>query len=337
MKLSYRILLIVFVAFIVGIFFWAIFAPKDDISKRIYKTLKEQEKRADLSFKEVTFEEVVAGVKYWKLNAKTAMVNKSTGIATLRDSKGTFYKKGRAVLRFVSPAALWDMKKKEIHLDKPIGYDVSLERKISGLIKSLKKSRFSVFTLPQLYKKGTAYWFKANNLSWKFADQKLLCSGGIILNKGDVTGYSERLQGDVGLESVLLEGNPKVVIAADDKTSPITIQAEVFEVISSQDILLARGNPVILWEEAKIEAEDMKYVQKNKVLELSERVMVNYKDIKAWGDSARYFSDKEKIILEGNARAVQADNKLSGEKVHVSLKDQKISVLGRGKAIITED
>ena len=90
-------------------------------------------KRADLSFKDVTFEEVVAGIKYWQLKATTAKINKSTEIATLRQANGTFFKKGRAVLCFKSPAAIWDMKNKQIVLDKPLGYDVVIGNDADGM------------------------------------------------------------------------------------------------------------------------------------------------------------------------------------------------------------
>lgn len=335
MKLSYRILLIVFLVFIAGIFYWAIFSPKEDISARIQKTLKEQEKRADLTFKDVSFEEVVAGVKYWKLTAKVAMVNKSTDIATLKTSKGTFYKDGKSVLRFRAPASLWDMKKKEIFMDKPLGYDVKLENKIASLLKKIKKSNRSIFTLPALYKNGPGYWFKAKNCSWKFSDQKLLCTGGIVINKGEVTGYSESLQADVALENIFLKGDPRVVINPK-KSSPITIEADVFEVISVEDTIVARGNPKILWGDAEIVSTNIKYLQRDKLLELSGWAQVRYKDIRAWGKNAKYYSEEQKIVLEGDAGAVQADNRLSGKKVQVSFKDQKISVLGRGKAVFSD-
>lgn len=335
MKLSYRILLIVFLVFIAGIFYWAIFSPKEDISERIQKTLKEQEKRADLTFKDVSFEEIVSGVKYWKLTAKVAMVNKSTDIATLRNSKGTFYKKGKAVLRFISPAALWDMRKKEIFMDKPLGYDIKLENKIASLLKKIKKSNQSIFTLPGLYEKGPGYWFKAKNCSWKFADQKLLCTGGIIINKGEVTGYSESLQADVALENIFLKGDPRVVIKPKN-SSPITIEADVFEVISVEDTIIAYGNPKILWGDAEIVSTNIKYLQREKLLELSGWVQVKYNDIRAWGKSAKYYAEKQKIVLEGDAGAVQADNRFSGKKIQVSFKDQKISILGRGKAVFSD-
>jgi lipopolysaccharide transport protein LptA len=336
MKISTRIILIISIVFLAGIFYWALFSPKPQISERIYKTLEEQEKRADLAFKDVTFEEIDNGVKYWQLKAEKAMVNKTTRVATLQQAKGTFFKKGKAVLRFRSPAALWDMKEKEILLDKPLGYDVNLERKISSLLETLKKSRFSIFNLPKLYKKGLGYWFQANNLSWKLADKKLLCTGGILLNKGEVTGYSQKLEGDVALERIVLEGNPRVVISPVHG-SPVTLEAKVIEVISEEDVILARGNPRISWEDARIFAKDLKYLQAENTLKLHGMVRVDYQDILAWGNQASYLTEDAKIILEGNARARQGENELSGEKVLVSLKEKKISVMGKGKVVITEE
>ncbi|MFA6549020.1 MAG: LptA/OstA family protein [Candidatus Margulisiibacteriota bacterium] len=306
MKIGYRLILFLFAAFILGIFAWAIFAPKEEISTRIYKTLKEQEKVADLSFKDVTFEEVLAGTRYWQLKAKNAMVNKSTNVATLKDVKGIFYKNGKAVLHFLSPAALWDMQKKEIYLDKPIGYDSSLEKKIASMRKK-DKSTVSVFTLPRLYKGGVGAWFEARNLSWKLDDKKMLCTGGIILNKGEATGYADKLQGDVALEKVLLEGNPRIEIASPH-SGPITVEAKILEVITPQDLIKFIGN-----------------------------VRINYKDSQAQSDNASYMTRTEKIELEGNASARQEENIITGKRLTVGVKDGKIAVAGKGKVVISEE
>jgi len=335
MKLGYRLILIVSALFIIGVIFWALFAPKEEITEKIYKTLKEQETKADLSFKLVVLEEISNGVKYWELNAKTAVMNKSTNLATLKEVNGTFFKKGKAVLRFKSPAALWDMQKKEIYLDQPLGYDALLERKISSLIKTLTKPNLSLFNLPETYKK-LGYWFQAKNLSWKLTDQKLVCTGGIELNKGEVTGKADKLEGDVAMEKIIISGNPKISIAPDHQV-PATVEADRFTIISAEDLILAQGNPIIRWENAVITAADIKYLQNEKVLKLSEKVKINYRDIQAWGDNATYYTESQKIILEGNAYARQTGNELKGEKVIVSLKDKKISVKGRGKFVITEE
>lgn len=333
MKVFRTLFVAAFLIFIAWIFYWALFAPKKDVSQIIYETLKEQEKRADLSFKKVTFEEVSAGEKFWQLEADTAVMNKNAGVATLKDTDGTFYKKGKAVLLFRSPAALWDMKKKEIYLDKPLGYDAAYQRQILSLLRTLRAQPLSIFNLPREYRKGLGYWFQAKNLSWKLADQQLLCTGGILLNKGEITANAQTLKGDVEFNKVVLEGSPRVVIADN---FPITFEATAFEIESPKDLLTANGNPTITWREAKVISDNARYSQVNKKLELAGNVKIYYKDISAWGDSADYFTGEQKIILTGNAHAVQGENNLSSDKVVVSLRDQKISLAGRSKVIITQ-
>ncbi|MGB9613177.1 MAG: LPS export ABC transporter periplasmic protein LptC, partial [Candidatus Margulisiibacteriota bacterium] len=307
MKLTRLVFLLLVIAFITYLFYWALFLPKEDVSQRIYKTMKEQERRADFFFKKVSFEEISEGIKYWQLSAQTAVVNKNTGIATLQNAEGTFFKKGRPTLKFRSPAALWDMKKKEIYLDKPVGYDLVLERKISTLLKTAKTQPLSIFNLPQLYKKELGFWFQARNLSWKLSDQKLLCSGGILVNKGEIAGYAEELEADVALEKILLKGHPKIMLAVE-KSMPITLEADTFEIIGDQDLLWAKGTPKISWSEAEIISNQIEYRQAQKIIDLQKQVKIKYKDIWAWSDSARYLVEKQEIELKGNASAKQGAN-----------------------------
>ena len=295
--------------------------------------MKAQEKIADLAFKDVTFEEVVDGKKYWQLKAQKALVNKSTNLATLKDSAGTFFKNGKPALLFSSPAALWDMKKKEILLDQPIGYDPSLKDKIDL---SKENSKLSIFNLPRIYEEKSSFWFKANNLSWKVDDQKLLCTGNIRLTKGEVTGYCGKLEGDVGFEKVVLENKPKIIIQQENST-PSTLEAKIFEIRSKENLILAKGSPQIIWKEAIILAQFIKYNQKERVLNLNGRAKITYKDIVAWGNSANYYIDDEIVEIIGNAQAKQGENRLKGKKIRVNLKDQKISVAGKGKIVISEE
>jgi len=336
MKVFRYLPLAVALLFISGLFYWALFMPKPEIGQRIYDTIKQQEKEADLLFKQVIFEEVSDGRKYWQLAAETAMVNNNQGVASLQKVDGTFFKNGKAVLKFRSPAAVWDMKRKEIYLDNPIGYDVSLQGKIADLVKSLRKDPLSVFNLPRTYQKGAGYWFQARNLSWKLADQQLVCTGGIVLNKGEVTGHAERLEGDVGLEKIILKGKPYIVVQSPN-TFPITVEAEAFEVRSAQDAFLAHGNPRIRWEAARVEAEQAGYFQSQKKLDLSGNVKLNYNDIYASGDSAAYFTQTQLVWLQGKARAEQGDNRLTGDKIAVSLKEKKISLMGKSKVVVTKE
>ncbi|MFH1541632.1 MAG: LptA/OstA family protein [bacterium] len=336
MKLSYRILLSVFVVFIIGIFFWAAFSPKEDLSVKIQRTLKEQEKVADLTFKDVSFEEVLGGIKYWQLNAVSALINKSTGVAALRQSNGNFFKSGKATLRFLSPAAVWDMKKKQILLDQPFGYDINLQAKVDQLMKQTDGFQGSFFNLPQLFGQTESYWFKAKNLSWSLADEKLTCTGGIILKKGEVTGLAKKLTGDVALEHVWLTGAPIITIALEDDTI-ITIEADSFQIDTPNNLITAHGSPVIHWGEAIITAGKLQYQQDKNMLRLDDQVKIDYNDIRGWGKSGEYFTKSQTIVLTGKARAIQGDNSLTGEKISVSLGDKKISVAGRGKVVITEN
>lgn len=334
MKTTSKIIFAVFILFISLIFFWALFIPKEDVSSQIHKTLKEQEKKADVSFKDVIFEEISAGNKYWDLLAQSAMLNKSTQVAALKKAKGTFYKKGKAVLLFRSPAALWKMREKEILLDKPLGYDILLEPKINQLLSKIANPQVSAFFFPLKYSKGTAFWFYANNLSWKLADQKLLCQGSIVLNKGEVAGFCDELESDVAFEKAVMRGNPYIVISPD-RSSPISLEAQVFEVLSRQDMILASGAPKVVWESAMITCDNIQYRQDVKLLNLFGKVKIVYNDIVANGQSADYNIQKSWVVLEGNASAVQGANHLTGEKVKVDLKNKKVSVMGKGKVIIS--
>lgn len=336
MKLSYKVILSLFLIFIVWIFYWALFSPKQEISQRIYKTIREQEKRADLAFKEVSFEEIEAGIKYWQLFAQKAMINKSTRIATLKDSDGTFFNDGKTTLLFKSPAALWDMKKKEIYLDQPIGYDASLKDKIASLSQDLKKSpQQSIFNLED-QRNGTALWFVANNLSWKLADKKIVCHGDIVIKKGKAIGYAQKLNGDVALEKIKISGNPKVIITPKQNKA-VTMEADYFEINSQLETITATGKPKIFWQAAKITCTKAKYSEANDKLNLWGNVKITFQDIKAQGNSAVYYINKDEIVLAGQTKAEQAENSLRGDKILVSLRKNKISVFGQGKFIISEE
>ena len=317
-------------------FYWALFTPKTEIADKIKQTIQEQEKLADLFFKKVTFEEVSASIKYWQLNAESAMINKDQEIATLKQADGVFYKNGKAVLKFRSPAAIWDMKKKEIFLDTPLGYDVALEKNISRIIASVKQNPLSVFNFPKLFGQRQGYWFQARNLSWKLSDQQLVCTGGIRLNKGEITGTAKKLVSDVALEKVRLEGEPRITIQLE-KDSPVTIEADAFEVNSVDDVVTAQGNPRVTWNLAKVTALSAKYLQSQQNIQLNGNVLADYTDIHAAADAADYFPQTQNIFLKGNAHAEQGENNLKGDKIIISLRDKKISLAGRSKVIITEE
>ena len=283
--------------------------PKKDATKFISKTLEEQRSRADLYFKGVTVSEIVAGVKYWEIKASTSVINKTTGLNTLKGTKGTFFKEGNPVLKFIAPKAVWDIQKKEIYLTEPIGYDIKSEKGIEEKIKTWRQvsNVFSVFHLPAKYPipSKLGYWFASKNLEWGLADQKIICKEGLTLTKGDISIVAEKLEADVALEKVILTGKPQAVIEQGEK---IIITAERFEIDGKAELV-----------------------------EISEQVKVTRGDIKTWSNEAKYLMKDRKIVLTGNPIFQRRGSKLSGEKVIISLKEQKVIIEGKTKVIVGEE
>jgi lipopolysaccharide transport protein LptA len=329
-----RLGFLAFVLFILFLFIWALYLPKEEITSTITKTLEGQKERLDLLFQGVTFQESSGGVKYWEIKAKSSAINNTTGLATLEEAVGYFFESGRPTLKFLSPRAFWQMNKKEIYLENPLGYDVKSESKLKQFLSEIKDQEVSVFSLPARYKNpGEGILFKAKRLSWKLANKKMLCEGGIWLNKGEITGTGDTLQADVGLKKVLLYGNPRVIISNEN---PTLIVAERFEVDTPSDTLQAGGGVKIESDQIKITAERLVYHQKDDDLELQNKVVITYGDTRAESKRAHYDLKRQLITLTEATRFVRRGSRLSGNTIVVSVKDKTFKVLGKTKVVIPE-
>ena len=295
-----------FVLFILFLFIWALYLPKEEIADTISRILKQQRDRLDLFFQGVTFQESSGGVKYWEIKARSSSVNNTTGLATLEEATGYFYESGRPALKFLSPRAFWQMSQKEIYLENPLGYDVKSEGRIREFLSEIKDKDVSVFSLPARYRTaGEGTLFKAKKLSWKLTNKKLLCEGGIWLNKGEITGTGDTLQADVGLKNVLLYGHPRVVIMNE---YPTQIVAEEFEFDSPSDTVLARG-----------------------------QVLMQSGQIKVYADRAVYDQRAQTVTLTGNTRIDRQGSHLSGKTIVFSVKDKTFKVQGQTRVVIPEE
>lgn len=335
-----KIAIYLFLFSLLLLFIWAAFVPKGDFTEKVQETLKEQRRRTDLFFRGATFAEIVNGVKYWELHARTSDINKDIKLATMKDVDGLFFKNGKAALKILAPTAEWKMDEKEIFLDEPIGYDIKYERKVRKHLKKMGDVRelFSIFHLPSKYpaESELGYWFKAHNLNWSIATKKIICKKGITLTKGDVTVFSEKLEGDVGLEKVKLSGFPKALISGRDG-GDITIEAKVFDIDSPNDMIYAKGNVKIIRGAAIITSNNAVYNQKEGFIELTSNVSTIFEDIKAWGDEGIYSVKEESAALTGNAGALRGQSKLFGDKVIVFIKDGKIVIEGKTRVTIGEE
>ena len=324
----------VFVIFILFLFIWALYLPKSDITANLGKTLEEQRARLDLYFQGVTFQESEGGRKYWEIKAKTSSLNKTTGIATLTETRGTFFRSGKPVLKFISPYVTWDMVKKEIFLKEPIGYDLKAERKVRALIKETKN--VSSFILPaRALKKGEGYFFRAKNLNWELKTEKIICSNGIYLKKGEISGFADKLEADVALEKVNISGNPCTMNITNQSLA--TLEARNFTVDSLKDELSASGGIKLLANSLKLLSRDLIYKQKDDTIYFKSDVQVVYHDAQAFSDVASYNIKTREITLGNNARLLRRGSQLTGDKVIISLNDGTFKVVGKTKIVIPEE
>jgi len=335
MDLLKRITFIVFVLFILFLFVWAFFLPKKEATETVSEVLRTQKEKLDLFFQGVTFQENSNGVKYWELTAKTSSMNRDTGVADLKESRGTFFDNGKPALKFIAPRAIWDMNKQEIELFDPLGYDVKSQGNINRFLRAYKqKNGPSVFQLPTLFKKrGEGYLFKAQNLTWKLSTKKILCKEGIWLTKGEVTGIARELSADVALEKVILSGSPKIFISNHGLA---TIEAERFEVDSLHDIITAKDGVILTTDDIQLKANEAKYLQKYHLLQLKGGIVIEYKKALATASLANYHMDRQLIELTENTRLTRGESVLQGEKVLISLTDKQFRVVGKTKTIIPE-
>ena len=319
---------------ILFLFIWALYLPKTDITANLSKTLEEQKSRLDLVFQGVTFQESVGGRKYWEIKAKSSSLNKTTGIADLVDTRGTFFRYSKPVLKFISPNVTWNMTKKQIFLKEPIGYDVKAEGKIQSLLKEAKV--ISSFILPARFlNKGEGYFFRAKNLNWELRTEKIICTGGIYLKKGELSGFADRLEADVALEKVNISGAPCVMNISNQSLA--TLEAVNFIVDSLKDEMYATGGIKLLANSLTLTSKDLIYNQAEDKIYFKSDVRVAYHDTQAFSDTASYKIKAREITLQNNSRLLRKGSQLTGDKVIISLTDGTFKITGKTKIVIPEE
>ena len=199
MDFTKKLAFFAFSFFILFLFVWALYLPKENLEEKALKTLESQKERADVSFKGVIFSEALGSKNFWELNATSAVLNKDTGLTEIKEVKGVFFNKNKPSLYFISPSAQWQMKSKEIHLESPIGYDLKKFAFLKKLHPGFKNKSFGEQSklIQQNENRGPGYWFRSNYLDWKLLTQKVSCKDGIILKGKDFSIYSQNLEGDL--------------------------------------------------------------------------------------------------------------------------------------------
>lgn len=333
MEFIKKLIFFSFSLFILILFVWALYIPKQDIKDTISQTLEEQKGRLDLFYKGVTFQETSNGVKYWEIKAKTSSVNNDLGIATLESTEGTFFSRGKPTLKFIAPKAVWQINKKEIFLYKPTGFDANADKKHIASIYTNHKAP-SYFELPARYAgNGRGFFFKAENLSWSIKDKKIVCDNGIWLKKGEISGLAKILQADVGLEKVMISGDPKVYLTNDVIA---LLEAKKFEIDNPTNRLTAKDNVKLTANNIVVKTKIATYEQETNLVKLSGGVSALYKNYKSWSKIASYDIKKQLMTLSDKAVLKRGSSILSGNSVIINIKSKTFSVKGKSKIVVPE-
>lgn len=291
---------------VISMFAWALFAPKENISKKISKKINEQKQKADLFMKGVTFSEITGGVKYWEIKSISSEINKNKDTAYLSETVGAFFKKGIPTFHIISPKILWNMKSKEIFIDSALGFSKSFK-------------------------------FETKKLYWSLASKKLKTDEDVIIERGDSTIYAKGFTADIALENIELAGRPRAEIKTGRKDGLLNIEADRFEIDGKNGIIKAIGLARANRGELNLNCGQLQYREKVKIITADENVKITFNDILAGSDSASYNINNDKIILSGHAAAKRGENELTGDKLIINLKDNKIGVVGRTKAVIQDE
>ncbi len=322
----------IFVAFVLFIFVWALYVPKEEVSEIIQKTIAEQKDKSDLFYKKVIFKETHDGIKYWEIKAKTSSINKTKSIALLKDTEGLFFEKGKPSLKFIAPKAVWLMDKKEITLENPIGYDVKAS---DYFVKSLKEKIMSSKNFFN-FSSGArdTFFFKAENLEWNMKDQKLVCDKGIWIQKGNIDGTAKTLKGNVSLEKVEISGNPKILVKNGKEIS--ILKAPVFYIDSTKNTISAFGPVSLEANEILIKTQTATFEQDINLISLDGSIEALYKNFVAKSDHGNYDIKKQTVALFGSPLLSQGESFVSGKEITVDVKKRNFSIRGGTKILIPE-
>ncbi len=297
-----RIFAFLILFLVAWMFYWALFIPKESLSGRITRELERQSAKLDLFMRGVVFSEIVDGKKYWEIKALTSQINKDTGQALLSDVNGTFFSSDVPSLSFTAPSVVWDMKGKEIKIDRPKGSDGNYR-----------------FTVP--------------DLSWSLGRDSFWTDGAVILegNNGSVRGKG--LYGSPGKSGMTVKGSP-VAVFSKGRTR-LDLRADSFSFNASGDIT-ADGSCEASMDDLSVTADRMKYSKSRMEISALGKVAVRYHDIKASSDRAVFSVGGSTVMLSGRASALRQGSSMKAGRLKIDMKNNRIVMEERTEVFVEE-
>jgi LPS export ABC transporter protein LptC/lipopolysaccharide transport protein LptA len=302
-------IIIILLLLLAIVFAWAIFAPEENISKKVSQTIEEQKKKFDFFMKGVTFSEIVNGIKYWEIKSISSQINKNTGIATLKDIQGTFFKNGRPSFSFTAPQVLWSMNSKKIKIDSPTGF-------------------------------GSKFKLKTAVLDWSLSSKKISTESIVTVEADNLLIVAKGLFADIGLEKMVLKGHPTARpdrIGAKGEGEGLYLEADIFEINGLTGAVVAKGNAYATKGGLHIKSKELFFDRRQDILFAKGDARISFKDISAQANLATYEIKKYYVVLSGSARASRGGSSLAGNKLKIDLKNNRMSIEGKTTIIIPDE
>ncbi len=125
---------------------------------------------------------------------------------------------------------------------------------------------------------------------------------------------------------------------------PILITSDRMEAEKLGDKVTFTGNVVLKKEGMTISSDSMtvfydtgsKDIKQVRQVEAQGNVVVRKENRVAFANKALYYSQEEKIVLTGDARIIENENQLGGEKITLYLRDDR-SVIEGGKVLLYQE
>lgn len=171
-----------------------------------------------------------------------------------------------------------------------------------------------------------------SNVQYNTKTQEAYITGGVRLVQDNAVMTAAELR-SYGNNHIIASGDIELVQGESTLTGPqLDYYADKGYAIVNANARLSMPDGVMTAD--KIEA----YLNDNKVIGTGHVHLASQtRQLDATSDQAEYFAPKGetgRVILSGNARAVQEGNVLTGHKLTIYLEDQAVSAQGRTKLVI---
>ncbi len=125
------------------------------------------------------------------------------------------------------------------------------------------------------------------------------------------------------------------------KREPIVITARHMEADQLGDKVTFTGDVVLKKEGMTLSSDSMTVLYDATGKSISEidafgNIVVHKEGRVAFSNEAYYYSDEEKIVLTGDARIIENENQLGGERITLYMRDDR-SVVESGKVLFYKD